>query len=301
VERCPLTIIFLHILSRILGWSHSECCCILGKRSESSSSWWHDQTSTVKHSLFSFAIFYSPYNVLGIYNVIWYAFPQAVQLWQGSLPFRWSLPLLCRRLQRTHKVWGDGCSSRTPWSETTLSLVTFPFGLQLTALNGMFFSLFLGMQSGSSQRRFQYRRIFWTWNRQHWFHSLRFCACRWSLSHRLNSGVCCLLPARKRLWSVADVSALSICDLRIFHCRPVAGYVNLCPDSIRVEEHDIRQMESTIRHEILHALVCTRYFWIFPCAATFFSGILCRSLCLFPFPRWRSTYKQIARIRKTSI
>ena len=40
-------------------------------------------------------------------------------------------------------------------------------------------------------------------------------------------------------------------------CRPVAGYVNLCPDSVSTEPHDIQQMHSTIKHEILHALVST--------------------------------------------
>ena len=37
--------------------------------------------------------------------------------------------------------------------------------------------------------------------------------------------------------------------------RPVAGYVNLCPESISTAAHDIHQMHSTIKHEILHALV----------------------------------------------
>lgn len=37
--------------------------------------------------------------------------------------------------------------------------------------------------------------------------------------------------------------------------RPVAGYVNLCPESISIKAHDIHQMHSTIKHEILHALV----------------------------------------------
>jgi hypothetical protein len=32
--------------------------------------------------------------------------------------------------------------------------------------------------------------------------------------------------------------------------------VNLCPKSISTKVHDIHQMHSTIKHEILHALVC---------------------------------------------
>ena len=40
-------------------------------------------------------------------------------------------------------------------------------------------------------------------------------------------------------------------------CRPVAGYVNLCPESVSTKPHDIQQMHSTIKHEILHALVST--------------------------------------------
>jgi len=38
-------------------------------------------------------------------------------------------------------------------------------------------------------------------------------------------------------------------------CRPVAGYVNLCPESVSTKPHDIHQMHSTIKHEMLHALV----------------------------------------------
>jgi len=48
----------------------------------------------------------------------------------------------------------------------------------------------------------------------------------------------------------ADVALLLL-------CRPVAGYVNLCPESVSTKPHDIHQMHSTIKHEILHALVST--------------------------------------------
>jgi hypothetical protein len=38
-------------------------------------------------------------------------------------------------------------------------------------------------------------------------------------------------------------------------CRPIAGYFNLCPKQISSLPHDTYQMLSTIKHEILHALV----------------------------------------------
>ncbi len=37
--------------------------------------------------------------------------------------------------------------------------------------------------------------------------------------------------------------------------RPVAGYVNLCPEDISTRSHQIEEMHSIIRHEMLHALV----------------------------------------------
>ena len=37
--------------------------------------------------------------------------------------------------------------------------------------------------------------------------------------------------------------------------RPVAGYVNLCPNDISTEPHNLHQMHATLKHEILHALV----------------------------------------------
>ncbi len=36
--------------------------------------------------------------------------------------------------------------------------------------------------------------------------------------------------------------------------RPVAGHTNVCPSAIKNETSDIDSLESTIKHELLHAL-----------------------------------------------
>lgn len=36
--------------------------------------------------------------------------------------------------------------------------------------------------------------------------------------------------------------------------RPVAGHVNLCPESLSTHDHDKEILSSTVRHEMLHAL-----------------------------------------------
>lgn len=51
------------------------------------------------------------------------------------------------------------------------------------------------------------------------------------------------------------VAYAAYCQLEGVFDRPVAGYVNLCPHSVSTQPHDIHQMHSTIKHEILHALV----------------------------------------------
>lgn len=40
-----------------------------------------------------------------------------------------------------------------------------------------------------------------------------------------------------------------------FNFRPVAGYISICPDSVSTRSHDVTQLLSTMKHEILHALV----------------------------------------------
>ncbi|KAK2165783.1 hypothetical protein LSH36_45g05007 [Paralvinella palmiformis] len=50
------------------------------------------------------------------------------------------------------------------------------------------------------------------------------------------------------------VAYAAYCQLERTLDRPVAGYVNLCPNSISTKGHDLHQMHSTIKHEILHAL-----------------------------------------------
>ncbi|XP_074652767.1 leishmanolysin-like peptidase [Tubulanus polymorphus] len=50
------------------------------------------------------------------------------------------------------------------------------------------------------------------------------------------------------------VAYAAYCQLEGAFDRPVAGYVNICPSSISLERHDVTQVISTIKHEILHAL-----------------------------------------------
>ena len=56
-------------------------------------------------------------------------------------------------------------------------------------------------------------------------------------------------------WFSPPVLHLAVIRSLLVCFRPVAGYVNLCPHSISTQPHDIHQMHSTIKHEILHALV----------------------------------------------
>ena len=36
--------------------------------------------------------------------------------------------------------------------------------------------------------------------------------------------------------------------------RPIAGHVNICPQSLSTSAHDVEVLTSTVKHEILHAL-----------------------------------------------
>lgn len=40
-----------------------------------------------------------------------------------------------------------------------------------------------------------------------------------------------------------------------FIFRPIAGHANLCPNSISTKPQDLDTLLSTVKHEILHALV----------------------------------------------
>lgn len=44
------------------------------------------------------------------------------------------------------------------------------------------------------------------------------------------------------------------CQQEIVLDRPVAGYISICPDSVSTRSHDVTQLLSTMKHEILHAL-----------------------------------------------
>ncbi|XP_013398644.1 leishmanolysin-like peptidase [Lingula anatina] len=50
------------------------------------------------------------------------------------------------------------------------------------------------------------------------------------------------------------VAYAAYCQLEGSMDRPVAGFINLCPYSISTKLHDMTEMVSTIKHEILHAL-----------------------------------------------
>ena len=58
------------------------------------------------------------------------------------------------------------------------------------------------------------------------------------------------------LQTVCSADQIAFDDiLNVLHFRPVAGYVNLCPNDISTEPHNLHQMHATLKHEILHALV----------------------------------------------
>ena len=40
----------------------------------------------------------------------------------------------------------------------------------------------------------------------------------------------------------------------LIYGRPVAGYVNICPQSVSSKESDVHSALATLKHEILHAL-----------------------------------------------
>lgn len=56
----------------------------------------------------------------------------------------------------------------------------------------------------------------------------------------------------------------------LFYSRPIAGYANLCPNMISTQPQEFAGMLSTVKHEIIHALVSTVYlsrrdFMLTPC------------------------------------
>ncbi|ESN92826.1 hypothetical protein HELRODRAFT_69677, partial [Helobdella robusta] len=52
----------------------------------------------------------------------------------------------------------------------------------------------------------------------------------------------------------STIAYAAYCRLDASFDRPVAGYVNMCPDEISLKMFDLHQMHFTIKHEILHAL-----------------------------------------------
>jgi leishmanolysin-like peptidase len=51
------------------------------------------------------------------------------------------------------------------------------------------------------------------------------------------------------------VAFASYCQLESKYNRPVAGYVNICPQSVSAKQSDVHSALATLKHEILHALV----------------------------------------------
>lgn len=51
-----------------------------------------------------------------------------------------------------------------------------------------------------------------------------------------------------------------VTQICIVYFRPVAGYISICPDSVSTRSHDVTQLLSTMKHEILHALVKYSHF-----------------------------------------
>lgn len=56
------------------------------------------------------------------------------------------------------------------------------------------------------------------------------------------------------------VAFASYCQLESKYNRPVAGYVNICPQSVSPKQSDIHSALATLKHEILHALVSVLFF-----------------------------------------
>ncbi len=50
------------------------------------------------------------------------------------------------------------------------------------------------------------------------------------------------------------VAFASYCQLESKYNRPVAGYVNICPQSVSAKQSDVHSILATLQHEILHAL-----------------------------------------------
>lgn len=51
-----------------------------------------------------------------------------------------------------------------------------------------------------------------------------------------------------------------VTQICMVYFRPVAGYISICPDSVSTRSHDVTQLLSTMKHEILHALVKYSHF-----------------------------------------
>ncbi|MFH4975951.1 hypothetical protein AB6A40_002660 [Gnathostoma spinigerum] len=60
--------------------------------------------------------------------------------------------------------------------------------------------------------------------------------------------------ASERCKSVETVAYAAHCQQEAEFDRPIAGHVNLCPNSLSTEAHDQEVLISTVKHEILHAL-----------------------------------------------
>lgn len=54
---------------------------------------------------------------------------------------------------------------------------------------------------------------------------------------------------------VKEFAAILLKTVLKLSCRPIAGYANLCPNMISTQPQEFVGMLSTVKHEIIHALV----------------------------------------------
>lgn len=73
---------------------------------------------------------------------------------------------------------------------------------------------------------------------------------------------------------VNEFAAILLKTIIKLSCRPIAGYANLCPNMISTQPQEFVGMLSTVKHEIIHALVR-------------FDIIKCVSLKLVLLPSWK--------------
>jgi len=53
----------------------------------------------------------------------------------------------------------------------------------------------------------------------------------------------------------SSVAYATYCQLEVEYDRPIAGFINICPQAISTHETDLALTVAKVKHEILHALV----------------------------------------------